>query len=395
MADSLYNLLQQGTGFEALSTSVANKAGSQNKEELPEFTAGTYSPDFENIAFALTKPNQYSKPFQTALGIHILKLIAANPAPKDLNDAATFASLQLKVMRDNRLDWSKKNLISKKLAVIKYKPGAINETELLRYTDSVIRKANIPAIKNINEKTIIFSFEKQNVTAGDWIRFARVAPQLPNYVTGKSLASLYRDYISAAADEYYRNHLEQYNPDYAKQVKEFNEANLLFAIMQKKVWGKTNADTAGLVTYYNQHKSKYIWEASADAVIINCSSKQLANEVQQKILAKPLDWKIITKSAGSDVSVDSGRFELGQLPVIDRTNFTAGLVTAPVKSETEDTYTFNYVIKVYHQPSQRSFEDAQSMVITDYQQVIENKWIAELKKKYPVKINEAVFRTIQ
>ena len=138
-----------------------------------------------------------------------------------------------------------------------------------------------------------------------------------------------------------------------------------------------------------------MWEASADAVIINCSSKQLADEVQQKIMANPFDWKSITENAGSDVSADSGRFELSQLPVIDRTNFTAGLITAPVKSETEDTYTFNYVIKVYQQPSQKSFEDAQSAVITDYQQVIENKWIAELKKKFPVKINDAVFRSIQ
>jgi peptidyl-prolyl cis-trans isomerase SurA len=395
ITDSVYTKLQQGTTFETLGAGIATTTGKQNPTELPEFTAGTYSPDFENVAFSLTRPNEYSKPFQTAVGFHILKLIAANPAPNNIDDAATFSSLQLQVMKDNRLEWSKKKLIDRKLTIIKYKPGLLTEKKLLLFTDSVIHKANIPAAKNINEKTVIFSFEKQHLTVGDWIKFARIAPQLPNYLAGQSLASLYTEYIREVADEYYRNHLEQYNRDYAKQVKEFKDANLLFAIMQKKVWNTTNTDTAGLVAYYNQHKSKYLWEASADAVVITCSSKQLADEMQQKVTAQPEQWKLITENAGADVSADSGRFELGQLPVIDRTNFTAGLITAPVKNETESTYTFNYVIRVYNQPSQRSFEDAQSMVITDYQQVIESKWIAELRKKYPVKINEPVFRSIQ
>jgi peptidyl-prolyl cis-trans isomerase SurA len=50
---------------------------------------------------------------------------------------------------------------------------------------------------------------------------------------------------------------------------------------------------------------------------------------------------------------------------------------------------------VYNEPGQRSFEEARGMVISDYQQVLEDKWIAELKKKYLVKVNEAVFQSIK
>jgi peptidyl-prolyl cis-trans isomerase SurA len=388
-ADSIYNLLTKGAAFDLLATTLSNDlSSSNNKGELPELTTGAYSPDFENVAFSLTKPGELSKPFQTSYGYHIIKLLEARPAPTDFNNAETYASLQDKVTKDNRMQLSKKQLIGKKLSIIRFKPGAIKERDLFIYTDSALQKPNFNGT-NVNDKSVIFSFAKQNITAGDWTKFAKVAPQLPDYKSKENYSSLYPEYIHAAAEEYYRNHLEDYQPDFLKQVKEFEEANLLFGIMEKNVWGKANADTAGLVNYYNQHKSKYTWAASANAVIITCKTKELVEELQKKLKENTTSWRQLIETYGTEVTADSGRFELSQLPVIDRTNFTAGLFTAAVKNETESTYTFNYVIDVFNEPGQRSFEDARGLVITDYQQVLEDKWIAELKKKYPVKVNQA------
>jgi peptidyl-prolyl cis-trans isomerase SurA len=394
-ADSIYNLLKKGAAFDVLATTLSNDlSSSNNKGELPELTTGAYSPDFENVAFSLTKPGELSKPFQTSYGYHIIKLLEAKPAPTDFNNAETYALLQDKVTKDNRMELSKKQLIDKKLSIIRFKPGAIKEKDLFIYTDSALQNPNFHA-KDIHDKSVIFSFAKQNITAGDWTKFAKVAPQLPNYKSKQDYPSLYPEYRRAMAEEYYRNHLEDYQPDFLKQVKEFEEANLLFGIMEKNVWGKANADTSGLLNYYNQHKSKYVWAASANAVIITCKTKELAEEIQTKLKENPASWRQITESYETEVVADSGRFELSQLPVIDRTIFTAGLFTAPVKNESEGTYTFNYVIDVFNEPGQRSFEDARGMVISDYQQVLEDKWIAGLKKKYPVVVNQAVFQTIK
>ena len=91
---------------------------------------------------------------------------------------------------------------------------------------------------------------------------------------------------------------------------------------------------------------------------------------------------------------DSGRFELGQIPVLERTNFTPGLITANVKNETDNSVTFAYIIKVYKDREPRSFTDARGFVINDYQGFLEQKWIGELKKKYPVHVNEEVFNSL-
>jgi peptidyl-prolyl cis-trans isomerase SurA len=395
-ADSIYNLLQKGASFEDLATKMSNDlSSSDNKGELPEFTSGTYSADFEKVAFSLQKPGDISKPFQTSFGYHILKLIEAKAVTGNQNDAAVLSELEEKVAKDNRMDKSKNELLQKKLSLVKFKQAKYNQKDLFSFTDSAIKKANLQSIKAISKNTLLFSFAKQNVKVSDWIDFVKNARNASEQNAQENYSELYKQFIQKSADEYYRKHLSDYNSKYYGQVKEFKEANLLFGVMEKNVWSRANSDTAGLIQYYNLHKSRYTWPPSADAIIVTCKSPGLAENIQKKLKENVSDWRKITSNSGSDVVADSGRFELAQLAVIDRTNFKSGLITAAVKNISDDTYTFNYVIKVYKDPAQRSFEDARGMVITDYQQVLEDYWIKELKNKYPVKVNEAVFSTIK
>lgn len=393
-ADSIYQLLKQGQNFGKLAVAVSNDLSSNNNNgELPEFTTGTYSPDFEQVAFSLKTAGEISAPFQTAHGFHIIKLIEAKQAPSDINDAATFATVQDKVVKDNRMEQAKKALITKILTQIKYKTVAFKANDLYAFTDSALEDKK-PVVNSVNGKTVLFSFAKKNVTADDWIAFVKsVKNGSENF--SPDYPKLLKQYTNVAAEEYYRDHLGDYNADYAKQIQEFKEANLLFAIMEKKVWGNANVDSVGLQSYYNGHKEKYIWPASADALIITANNQALADSLLMKLKIDVLNWRDITGKYESDVIADSGRYELSQLPVVDRTNFTKGLFTAPVKNANDGSYSFNYIVNVYNNPSQRSFEDSRGMVISDYQQVLEEKWIAELRKKYPVVVNEAVFQTIK
>ena len=50
---------------------------------------------------------------------------------------------------------------------------------------------------------------------------------------------------------------------------------------------------------------------------------------------------------------------------------------------------------MHPEPQPRLFEDAKGLVISDYQQELEDKWVADLKKKYPVKVNRVVFEGIK
>jgi peptidyl-prolyl cis-trans isomerase SurA len=197
--------------------------------------------------------------------------------------------------------------------------------------------------------------------------------------------------MERVALEYYRNHLEEYNRDFAFQLTEFKEGNLLFEIMQRKIWDKASADSAGLRDYYEAHKAKYWWDSSADALLFTCNNQKTAEDLKGSLMGHPNDWRQLADSAGATVQADSGRYELAQIPTSLKIKFTPHLFTSFVANKADNSVSFAYLINVYNERAPRNYRDARGFVINDYQTFLEEQWIAALKKKYPVKVEEVVF----
>jgi peptidyl-prolyl cis-trans isomerase SurA len=48
-----------------------------------------------------------------------------------------------------------------------------------------------------------------------------------------------------------------------------------------------------------------------------------------------------------------------------------------------------------HPVKDKKLNEARGLYIADYQSFLEEKWIKELREKYPVKINEDVLKTVK
>ena len=203
-----------------------------------------------------------------------------------------------------------------------------------------------------------------------------------------------QEFIKSTCENYYRAHIEDFYPPIAAQVKEFNEANLLFAVMDKHVWSKAAEDSIGLENYYEQHKQQYTWQPGVSALVVSSASKDAVDSVALKLKNSSVNWRDIISNYNNNVTADSSRFENGQLPTKQEIPMQKGFISQPEKNDAADSYTLVYVFDVYPQVSPRNFEDARGLVINDYQQVLEQKWIAELKKKYPVKVNDAIAKSL-
>jgi peptidyl-prolyl cis-trans isomerase SurA len=86
----------------------------------------------------LKNAGDISKPFKTSHGYHILKLLEAKPVATDFNDGPTLVALTEKINKDGRLDRAKKQLIPKRLALIKYKPAVFKAKDLYEFTDTAL-----------------------------------------------------------------------------------------------------------------------------------------------------------------------------------------------------------------------------------------------------------------
>ena len=392
-ADSIYGLLRNGADFATLARSYSgDNLTYQSGGELPEFGIGRYDSAFERAAYGLDRDGAISQPLLSVYGYHIIKRIARKPFPRQFDEAAV-ATLKQQVLNDPRVEVSRQALLSRIFRETGLRSADVPEADLWTLTDSALRNAGFSSYRGLVYSTAIFYIGQHAYTIREWLDYARTVrtQRTGNPLTDKELLARYTE---RAAMDYYRNHLEDYNKDFAFQLTEFREGNLLFEIMQRKIWDKASTDSAGLRNYYDAHKDKYWWNASADALLFTCNNEKTAETLKARLLYSPAtQWRNITDSAGATIQADSGRYELAQIPGGGSAPAPKSF-TSPITNKTDNTISFSYILNVYNERAPRNYRDARGFVINDYQAFLEDQWVALLKKKYPVKVEEAVFKTL-
>jgi peptidyl-prolyl cis-trans isomerase SurA len=397
-ADSIYNLAKHGAGFGELAKKFSDdNLTFQTNGEIAPFGVGKFDRTFEDAAFSLKNDGDISAPVLTGFGYHIIKRLGRTPVPATA-DKATMDLMRQRVLADPRVNISKKILLQRILSESGFKSAGIDQNELWIVTDSALHNKPVNPRNAINNKTVLFSFAKKDILVSDWISHLRGLRNtvVPNGGTNnKTYKELYDQFLQTAAFEYYRNHLEDYNKDFAFQLNEFKEGNMLFEIMQREVWAKASADSAGLKKYFEANKNKYWWDPSADAIVFTSATENAATAVKQKLQTSIAGWRKLMDASNGSSQADSGRFLLTQLPIPEQNKFTDGQFTSFTSNQPDNTVTFAYIVTVHNERSPRNFTEARGLVTNDYQLYLEDKWIEELKGKYPVKINEEVFKSLK
>lgn len=392
LADSLYQRISKGDDFGKLAASFSNDHISAARDGItPEVSVGEFDPVFEKTIWSLPKDGAVSKPFKTSHGYHIVKRLALIPVVTDPASKENNSRIEAKVKTDDRWKTAKDFIYAR----VKNKPGlqkaAIADNVLWAATDSLI---NGRTAKAVNPETAIFHIGRSAYRMSDWIQYAQMYRYVPGGATIKPYPVMMDEFIHNSMYQYYRDHLEDYNPEFASQMADFRDGNLFFEIMQREIWNKAQGDTAALLALYTKNKNRYTWQPSADAIIFFSSDQSIARSLSDEVKKNPSAWKAVAEKYNEKVVADSARYEFTQLPGGGKEIPKSGTMTAISMNQTDNSASFAWIVKVYPQPGIRSFNEAKGLVMNDYQVQLEEAWIAELRKKYSVKIDEAMLEKI-
>ncbi|MBX9785463.1 MAG: peptidyl-prolyl cis-trans isomerase [Chitinophagaceae bacterium] len=395
LIDSLYKILEAGSRFEEVARTYSmDKLTYSMGGLMQEFTYTKYDPSFSNPVFALKKDMDITKPFLTSAGWHIVQRLGLTPVKSDLNDPMVYEEWNNRVSSDPRIAVAMQRMKDEMKKAGGYKAAAYNEKELRTLTDTMLKAKDYVSFFKTNKQKPLFFLTGKTVSIADWLQYAKSQRSFPKFGDRNDYKNVMTQFVNETVEQYYKDRLENTNEDFRYQLKEFTEGSLLFEVMERTIWSKAPADSAGLAKYYAANKTKYKWQPSVNAIVYNCSDTATANEVMRQMKQNPKRWKDIMDNMGGKALADSGRFEYNQLPVQQGSVLTPGLFTQEVNVN-DGSASFCYIIKTYAGSEQRSFDEAKGLVINDYQQLLEEQWINQLKKKYPVKVNEGVVKGLK
>ncbi|WP_160118606.1 peptidylprolyl isomerase [Chryseotalea sanaruensis] len=376
----IYDRLQGGMPWGDLCKQYSeDQSTKDNGGKLRPFGVGAMAsvPEFEGNAFGLINPGDYSAPFETQYGWHIVKLERKIPVPA-YNELES--SLKSRVSRDERMQVAKEAIavhLRKKYA---FKENAEVKRKAMLLADSTLQKGAWRAPnENLNTQTL-FTLESKAVPVEKFFAYVSTN-QKPNKLTPVLYFNqLYESFVNNSIEMVVEETLMSTNADYRFLSNEYYEGILLFDIMEKEVWNKASTDTIGQRSYFENNSAKYNASERAQATIYSAAKKEPLDGLETLLTADSIIENAYLKKNG--IRMDQGRYEKNERAVLDKVNWAPG----HQKIELDGIY---YLVKIDSilPAGSRTFEEARGLLVADYQTYLENKWLETLRKKYPVKIN--------
>ena len=378
----IYDQLQKGVSWEELCKEHSQDPSSKDKGgRLRPFAIGAMAgvPEFEQAAFNLKKPGDISDPIQTQFGWHIIRLESKIPLPS-LKEMET--SLRSRVSRDDRMQISRQAIQHKMRKEFGFSENADVKAKVFALADTTLNKGQWKPGNVAFAGDALFYMQGKPYATLEFLTYARQKQKSNSLSPSTYLEQLYNQYVDAIQGQLLEERIKQQNPGYTFLLKEYYEGILLFEIMEKEVWHKASEDSVGQQKYFEAHAKDYYAKERVKGKIFSSASRETIDQLRS-LIDKGDSAAIQQFVSAQKVRMEAGAFEKTDRPALSKITWAPGIYNV----ENNGTHSLVWITAILP-PGPRSFNEARPAVISDYQQYVENQWIAQLKKKYPVKINK-------
>ena len=391
--------------------------GNMNAVSVTQYVGDIERQKWAEKAFALQNTGDLTEPFQTNYGWHLLQLVDKKPL-KSFEEMKV--SLRNKVQQNQRSQIGIDSLVSRVKREDRFVESAALLESLVKLLekDSGFIKGKFDPLGLPEELTITENGKKINVQFFDAALF-QIANQAftVEQFTGRlaaqkrkiegSVSDYVRDayaaWVQEACVSYQNEHLEEKSAEFRHIYKEYREGILMFSRMQEMVWDKANKDSVGLAAYFNEHVGEYQWNDRYHAAFLFCSDKKMMNQVAKQLkkgLSLDSIRKVHTAKSQLDFSYRFGKYQLSDTFLFPQRD-PLKMVFADAKYRKKNNKIYKMgaigedfvVVQIYDflPAGPKTLDETRGPVASKYQEVLEQRWIADLESRYSVNINtEAV-----
>ena len=328
---------------------------------------------FEDVAFSLENEGDFSRPFESDYGWHILKLLKKFPIA---SYEELHSKLESKVKNGSRSSYVERSLaekIAKDYMVVTYK------AKLQLYP-------NINGFEN--NKDTLLSIEEKKYSGHDFYSFAKDFKD-------RTKEDLFDEFRNKMIIAYYKKHLDETNKEFALTYQEYKDGLLLFELLRQEVWEKSEKDTLGLQRYFDENRSKYTWKRRANLSIASCTRLEKA-KIVQSLLAEgkhPDTIKsMVNEGATIHVLFSKGKLEEGSSKLPEGYTFKVGV--SQIFEEEANNFTIISVEDIF-EPQQKELKETRGEVMNDYQNYLEAQWVKYLRETYKIKVNQKNYKELK
>lgn len=334
--DSLYQALKAGKDF-------AEMAARESEDQYTAKDGGAYPwidrsarfpGEWLDVAYSLEK-GAVSEPFMTQFGWHIMKKIDARETPELTDDQKSQLMQQFAHDEDRQ------------------KAGQAVYANCLR-----------------NEWSKDKALKKQGV------------------------ATWTDEQVLAYRDE----HLAEQEEEFAHLYQEYHDGIMLFEVSSKAVWDKAQQDTVGLNAFFERNRAKYNWDQPHfKGAFIECADDP-ALVAKLKDIYEHNDYLAAAELVKREVLTDTlltpdpkkprfhivnGLYNPGDNATVDQQQLHLDAKPTP-KSAMPVQMTYGRVLPTGPEMA----ADIRGQVVSDYQNELEEQWVAQLREKFPYTLNQ-------
>ena len=379
-----YKLLENGDPFAEVAERFSEDRSSAIKGGLlPAFGVGKMVPAFENKAFLLKKIGDFSEPFRTDFGWHIIMLI--EDFPIELNDDL-YLKVKTSIEKDSRNTLGSEFMLKKlkdlySIKVYKENFNSLRRAAVKNVSNSNWDGKNVPSLN----KSLI-KIENMTFYQNDFTKYI-----LDNQKNNNNFDMLYLDFVNICLFKYEESQLENKYPEFKLLLNEYREGILLFDLTNKNVWKKAVDDSSGLIKYFTENIGNYNWDKRVDAKIYKCRNLSTARKVKSllyRLNRGTIDDKkileIVNEGSPLNLQVTANRFIKGDNTYIDKISWEVG-ISKDIIADDGSIIIIN--VSSILPSGSMSLNEVKGKVISDYQKFLDNKWISYLRSKYKFSVN--------